>query len=90
MNYKQIIYFGAPGTGKSFEAKELLSSINEENKFRTTIHPEFTYSDFVGQLLPESNGKNGVDFVFKPGPFTEALKKAFSDSSMNVYLILED
>ena len=90
MNYKQIIYFGAPGTGKSFEAKELLSSVNKKNKFRTTIHPEFTYSDFVGQLLPESDGKTGVDFVFKPGPFTEALKKAFSDSNVNVYLVLEE
>ena len=90
MNYKQIIYFGAPGTGKSFEAKELLSGINKENKFRTTIHPEFTYSDFVGQLLPDSDGKNGVDFIFKPGPFTQALKKAFSDSNVNVYLVLEE
>ncbi len=92
MNYKQIIYFGAPGTGKSFVAKEFLREkhVKEENIFRTTIHPEFTYSDFVGQLLPVSDGGNGVDFVFKPGPFTEALKKAFSDSSVNVYLVLEE
>jgi 5-methylcytosine-specific restriction protein B len=90
LNYKQIIYFGAPGTGKSFVAKELLSMINKENIFRTTIHPEFTYSDFVGQLLPESDGATGVNFVFKPGTFTEALKKAYCDSSVNVYLVLEE
>lgn len=90
MNYKQIIYFGAPGTGKSFEAKEILNTVKNENIFRTTIHPEFTYSDFIGQLLPESDGGTKVDFVFKPGQFTEALKKAFSDSSVNVYLVLEE
>lgn len=90
MNYKQIIYFGAPGTGKSYDVKKLLNGVANENIFRTTIHPEFTYSDFVGQLLPESDGGTGVKFVFKPGPFTESLKKAYSDSSVNVYLILEE
>ena len=90
MNYKQIIYFGAPGTGKSYNVKKLLYGVANENIFRTTIHPEFTYSDFVGQLLPESDGGAGVKFVFKPGPFTESLKKAYSDSSVNVYLILEE
>jgi len=90
MNYKQIIYFGAPGTGKSFFVKELLDGVNNEHIFRTTIHPEFTYSDFVGQLLPESDGGTGVNFMFKPGPFTVALKKAYSDSSVNIYLVLEE
>jgi 5-methylcytosine-specific restriction protein B len=90
MNYKQIIYFGAPGTGKSYVVKKQLNGVANENIFRTTIHPEFTYSDFVGQLLPESDGGTGVKFVFKPGPFTESLKKAYSDSSVNVYLILEE
>lgn len=90
MNYKQIIYFGAPGTGKSFKVKQFLSSVPKDNVFRTTIHPEFTYSDFIGQLLPESDGVNGVKFIFKPGPFTDALRKAYSDSSVNVYLVLEE
>lgn len=90
MNYKQIIYFGAPGTGKSFYVKNLLRDIANENIFRTTIHPEFTYSDFVGQLLPESVGRSRMGFKFKAGPFTNALKKAYSDSSKNVYLVLEE
>jgi len=90
MNYKQTIYFGAPGTGKSYDVNKLLNGVANENIFRTTIHPEFTYSDFVGQLLPESDGGTGVKFVFKLGPFTESLKKAYSDSSVNVYLILEE
>lgn len=90
MNFKQIIYFGAPGTGKSFCVKNLLSNIRSERIFRTTIHPEYTYSDFVGQLLPESDGVTGVFFLFKPGPFTNALKMAYSDSSLPVYLVLEE
>ena len=91
MNYKQVIYYGAPGTGKSFIVhNKILKGINSDNIFRVTIHPEFTYSDFVGQLLPESDGKSGVRFNFKKGPFTRALQKAFSDSSINTYLVLEE
>jgi len=90
MDYKQIIYFGAPGTGKSFLVKTHLDKVPQDLVFRTTIHPEFTYSDFVGQLLPESDGKGGVKFVFKPGPFTEALKMAYSDRSKKVFLVLEE
>lgn len=88
--YKQVIYFGAPGTGKSYLIKELLKGVNPNNIFRVTIHPEYTYSDFVGQLLPESDGSGGVKFIFKEGTFTQALKKAYSNSSIDVYLVLEE
>lgn len=89
--YEQIIYFGAPGTGKSHLVKEKLKGVRKDKVFRVTIHPEFTYSDFVGQLLPEENSKTKtVEFPFKEGPFTRALVEAFSDSNEEVYLILEE
>jgi hypothetical protein len=90
--YKQIIYFGAPGTGKSHYVKEKeLDSVRDDKIFRVTIHPEYTYSDFIGQLLPESDLTGGlVNFKFNPGPFTSALKEAFSDTNQNVYLVLEE
>lgn len=90
--YKQIIYFGAPGTGKSHFVKEKeLEGVNSDKIFRVTIHPEYTYSDFIGQLLPEvSSSGTSVDFKFNPGPFTDALIEAYSDTSKNVYLILEE
>lgn len=88
--YKQIIYFGAPGTGKSHYVKEKeLDSVSSDKIFRVTIHPEYTYSDFIGQLLPETSGAS-VDFKFNPGPFTRALIEAYNDTSKNVYLILEE
>lgn len=89
--YEQIIYFGAPGTGKSHLVKEKLKGVNKDKVFRVTIHPEFTYSDFVGQLLPEENpATKSVEFPFKEGPFTRALIEAFNDNSQSVYLILEE
>jgi len=89
--HEQIIYFGAPGTGKSYYVNEKIRGVNRNKVFRVTIHPEFTYSDFIGQLLPEFNPTRGnTDFVFKEGPFTRALVEAYSDSNQNVYLILEE
>ena len=52
--YEQLILFGAPGTGKSYEIKDRLSAYGDDKKFRVTIHPEFLYTDFVGQLLPRT------------------------------------
>lgn len=44
----QRIYYGAPGTGKSFEVDKILKEVNDENIFRVTFYPEYSYSDFVG------------------------------------------
>lgn len=91
MTHKQVILFGAPGTGKSFRIKEEFTHGVPDNKiFRVTIHPEFTYSDFVGQLLPYADSANNPKFKFQPGPFTKALDEAFKDSSKDVFLILEE
>ncbi len=89
--YEQIIYFGAPGTGKSYYVKEKLKTVRNDKIFRVTIHPEYTYSDFIGQLLPEASPSgSSVNFKFNPGPFTRALIESYNDSSQNVYLILEE
>lgn len=51
---RQIIYFGAPGTGKSHEIKKLTQEAeNEGNVIRTTFHPDSDYSTFVGCYKPE-------------------------------------
>lgn len=83
---KQIIYFGAPGTGKSHCVDQ---QTQNSKRVRVTIHPEYSYSDFVGQVLPVSkNGKFSFEFV--PGPLTKALSIAFEDRKQPVALILEE
>ena len=88
--HEQLILFGAPGTGKSFEVKDRLAAYGDDKKFRVTIHPEFLYTDFVGQLLPDTSPGATSPFTFKEGPFTQALMEAYSDSNKEVFLILEE
>ncbi len=88
--HEQKIYFGAPGTGKSHLIRERLQGMRGDKIFRVTIHPEYAYSDFVGQLLPENRREGGVHFPFRPGPFTEALAEAFADFAQDVCLVLEE
>ena len=45
----QQIYYGAPGTGKSFEVKDVTKRYST---IRTTFHPDSDYSTFVGAYKP--------------------------------------
>ncbi|WP_308529604.1 AAA family ATPase [uncultured Prevotella sp.] len=45
----QQIYYGAPGTGKSYEINDLTKAYST---IRTTFHPDSDYSTFVGAYKP--------------------------------------
>lgn len=91
MSTLQLIYYGAPGTGKSYAVDNLeeIRLAPQEQIFRTTFHPEYTYSDFTGQLLPVV--KNDIiTYDYQRGVFTNALRQAYKDNSKPVYLIIEE
>jgi 5-methylcytosine-specific restriction protein B len=46
------IYYGAPGTGKSYNIKKDLENVKNENIFRIMFHEEYSFFDFVGQYKP--------------------------------------
>ncbi len=83
------IYYGVPGSGKSHKVDEDFK--NEDFvKERTTFHPEYTNSDFVGQIIPVVNDNNSVDYVFHPGAFTIQLEYALRHKDKQVCLIIEE
>lgn len=47
----QIIFYGAPGTGKSHKIDND-PHVTDENTIRTTFHPDSDYSTFVGAYKP--------------------------------------
>ena len=93
---KNIIVYGTPGCGKSYYVentllKEYTEDEKEECVIRTTFYPDYSNSEFVGQLLPHAeDGKAYYEFI--PGPFTLAVKKAieYSESDKEVTLVIEE
>ncbi len=87
----QLVLSGVPGTGKShYVENSILGGVYDSNNvFRTIIHPDYSYSDFVGYIKPSSTGDT-IHYEFYPGPFTKAITKAISNEKVNVYLIIEE
>ena len=51
----QIIFYGSPGTGKSWTVQNnVLKDVKEDYIFRTTFHPDTDYSTFIGCYKPIS------------------------------------
>lgn len=84
------IFFGAPGTGKSYKVKELTKHAEEENRVeRVTFHPEYDYSSFIGGYKPAMDGEN-IRYEFVPQIFTNMYVKAWNDSENDYYLVIEE
>ena len=87
---ENILLYGVPGCGKSHEIKTKYCS-DDNYMERVVFHPDYTYSDFVGQVMPISDGTN-ISYPFIPGPFTRILRKATKPENKDnmYYLVIEE
>lgn len=83
-----ILLYGVPGCGKSHTVRVEYCD-NSQRMECIVFHPDYTYSDFVGQILPVAEGEK-VSYVYTPGPFTRLLRKAQDNPEMEFYLIIEE
>ena len=82
------LLYGVPGAGKSWTIEH--EYCNDETRMeRLVFHPDYTYSDFVGQILPNVND-GMVNYMFTPGPFTTLLKKAYTNPNTEYFLVIEE
>ena len=77
----QKIIFGSPGTGKShmITSEIIPNELNidsEENVIKAVFHPEYTYGDFMGKLLPMTKAGN-VEYNFYEAHFLRALAQSY-------------
>ena len=95
LSAKNIIFRGAPGTGKSYLAKEIAADIISNGSIKryeelshdqreqvefVQFHPSYDYSDFVEGLRPKMNEDGSMGFDLKDGIF-----KAFVDKARKNY-----
>lgn len=88
-NATNVILYGVPGAGKSWTIKNHYCS-DESLMERLVFHPDYTYSDFVGQIIPKLDADGNVNYVFNPGPFTKIVKKAYWNPDKMFYLVIEE
>lgn len=84
-----ILIHGNPGCGKSHFVEFDLTQ-GSLLKVRTTFHPEYSYSDFIGQLIPMLDTEKQLYFDFQPGPFTLAMQNAIDNPYATSFLIIEE
>lgn len=100
---EQKIYFGTPGSGKSWTIKRQYEMRNEGNRYvedeekkkrviRTTFHPDTDYASFVGCYKPvkDEEDRKKIVYEFVPQAFTDAYVAAWSDLEHPYYLIIEE
>ena len=88
---KNLIFRGAPGTGKSYLAKEIAADIisngyfddytllTDEQKRQVEFvqfHPSYDYSDFVEGLRPRVNDDGTMGFELQDGIFKKFVTRA--------------
>ena len=88
---KNVIFRGAPGTGKSYLAKQIAAdiisdgyyddytSLSDEQKMQVEFvqfHPSYDYSDFVEGLRPRVNEDGTMGFELRDGIFKRFIDRA--------------
>ena len=93
-SHKNIIYYGAPGTGKTYSVLETIKMLTDEEKQyykMVQFHPSYSYEDFIEGIKPSGIDDNGnLRFGLVNGEFKKFCIKANQDREHNYYFIIDE
>ncbi|MCI7814750.1 MAG: AAA family ATPase, partial [Robinsoniella sp.] len=86
---ENVLLYGVPGSGKSWTIEHEYCKPGSVIE-RLVFHPDYTYSDFIGQILPAVAEDGQVSYKFTPGPFTNILRESYHNPGTEYILIIEE
>ena len=89
---KNIIFYGAPGTGKTKFVKDCLD-ILDPNRARTEwvqFHSGFEYEDFIDGIKPIGIQNGNLNLALTNGIFKEFCLKAAQNDKENFFFIVDE
>lgn len=84
-----VIFNGAPGTGKTYLAKEIAEELGAKYKM-VQFHPSYDYTDFVEGLRPIKDDKGNIGFERKDGVFKDFCKSAIAEPDSTFVFIIDE
>lgn len=88
-----LILFGPPGTGKTFEMQVRMKAAYEKGEEFAFVafHPSYSYEDFIGGLRPvPSQSGAGIAVIFQKGPFLTLCEKAHANPNEQFTLFIDE
>lgn len=89
-----IILYGAPGTGKTYEVfkkMEFLKDVDGAVVHKMQFHPSFTYEDFIEGIKPMGVSENGnIKFELVNGVFKKFCMKARENPEKPYYFVVDE
>ncbi|MGF7401906.1 AAA family ATPase [Campylobacter concisus] len=84
---KNIILYGAPGTGKTYQTKQTIEArklIEENHEYKIVqFHPSYSYEDFMDGVKPTGIENGAMKFELRNGVFKQMCIDAFKDLEKN-------
>jgi hypothetical protein len=89
---RQAIFFGPPGTGKTYVAQVLAEHLTQDGGRWELIqfHPSYSYEDFFEGFRPSESGDGNLTYELKPGVLRRLADEARGDPTKPYVLIVDE